>query len=288
MTNAKHPRILLLLAVIVAVALAAIAITSLFTREVLAQTASSTGPQRMAVPSYFYPGSLWTQMEQANPTVGTAVINPNSGSGDTINQDYVNQVKKSQEAGLTVLGYVHTSYGARDATIVKNEIDRYYEWYKVDGIFLDEAEYRDCSDETYYKYIFDYVRSKDSANSTVLAGEGPTSRKNHVVQNPGTQTQECYMKSADIMLNFEGTYNTYSSSYSAPNPNWLPNYDAKRFWHLIYSTPNTKAIEKAVKLSKTRNAGWVYVTPDALPNPWDTLPQGTYWNKELSALKAAA
>lgn len=286
MSKAKYSRTLLLLEVgTVAVALAAIAITSLFPREGLSQTASSTGPQRMAVPSYFYPGSLWTQMEQANPTVGTAVINPNSGPGDTINQAYVDQVKKSQEAGLTVLGYVHTSYGARDATIVKNEIDRYYEWYKVDGIFLDEAEHRDCSDETYYKDIFDYVVSKDSANSTVLAGEGPTSRKNHVVQNPGTQTQECYMKSADLIVNFEGTYNTYSSSYSAPS--WVLNYDARRFWHLIYSTPNTRAMDKVVNLSKKRNAGWVYVTPDALPNPWDTLPQGTYWNKELTALKAA-
>ena len=35
-------------------------------------------------------------------------------------------------------------------------------------------------------------------------------------------------------------------------------------------------------LSRQRNAGYVYVTPDDLPNPWDTLPSGSYWTHELS------
>jgi hypothetical protein len=28
----------------------------------------------------------------------------------------------------------------------------------------------------------------------------------------------------------------------------------------------------------------VYVTPDTLPNPYDTLPTGSYWSGELSAI----
>jgi hypothetical protein len=38
----------------------------------------------------------------------------------------------------------------------------------------------------------------------------------------------------------------------------------------------------AVVLSQSRGAGWVYVTPDGLPNPWDTLPSGSYWTNELA------
>jgi len=41
-----------------------------------------------------------------------------------------------------------------------------------------------------------------------------------------------------------------------------------------------------VQLSKERRAGWVYVTPDNLPNPWDTLPTGSYWSGELAAATA--
>lgn len=34
-------------------------------------------------------------------------------------------------------------------------------------------------------------------------------------------------------------------------------------------------------LAKKRNAGYVYVTNDDLPNPWDTLPPSGYWEDEL-------
>jgi hypothetical protein len=35
--------------------------------------------------------------------------------------------------------------------------------------------------------------------------------------------------------------------------------------------------------SKTLNAGNMYVTDDVLPNPWDTLPAGTYWTNSIAA-----
>jgi hypothetical protein len=99
-----------------------------------AATASASGAaaddppnaQRIAIPSYFYPGPLWTQMADAVPQVGLAIINPNSGPGGAANPDYASQVVHSRAAGLTVIGYVHTSYGARSAGEVQSEIDAYY------------------------------------------------------------------------------------------------------------------------------------------------------------------
>jgi hypothetical protein len=38
----------------------------------------------------------------------------------------------------------------------------------------------------------------------------------------------------------------------------------------------------AVQLSNQRGAGYVYVTPDTLPNPCDMLPTGAYWSSELA------
>jgi hypothetical protein len=36
----------------------------------------------------------------------------------------------------------------------------------------------------------------------------------------------------------------------------------------------------AIARSKERGAGYVYVTPGALPNPWNQLPGHGYWPAE--------
>ena len=232
----------------------------------LSVTANTT--QSIAIPSYFYPGSLWTQMEQAHPPVQLAIINPHSGPGNASKQDYINQVQHSRSAGLLVLGYVHTSWGTRSADEVRAEIDEYYSWYHVNGIFFDEAS-TDCAKVTpYYGPLNNYVKAKDSQALTVI--------------NPGTATNECYMSAADVVVTFEGSYSKYRSGYSAPS--WMASYPTSRFWHLIYATSTNKKMRKAIELSKQRGAGWVYVTPDGGANPWDTLPAGSYWKRELSAV----
>jgi hypothetical protein len=53
---------------------------------------------------------------------------------------------------------------------------------------------------------------------------------------------------------------------------------------VIYATSTTSAMSTAVRLSRARNAGYVYVTPDTLPNPYDTLPTGSYWSSELATI----
>jgi hypothetical protein len=42
----------------------------------------------------------------------------------------------------------------------------------------------------------------------------------------------------------------------------------------------------AITLSKQRRAGFVYVTPDALSNPYDTLPSDPYWSVELTSIRS--
>ncbi len=226
----------------------------------------------IAVPSYFGPGPLWTRMEQACPGVGMAIINPASGPGFARDPGYADQVKNSQSAGLTVLGYVHTGYSTRVASAVRADVDAYYLWYGVDGIFFDEASTERSYASSYYAALYDHVQAKIGKALTVL--------------NPGTQTHECYMAVADTIVTFEGPYSTYAGRY--PIPSWVGDYPAKRFWHLVYAAPGVRRMEKAVRLSVKRGAGWVYVTPYDLPNPWNSLPPGPYWRNELSAVEAAA
>lgn len=247
-------------------AAASVGIALLFVPSLIAgATAGAAAAQSMAVPAYFYPGSYWNQMDQAQPHPQVAVMNPASGPGSARDPQYVSAVRAAHAAGITVVGYVYTSYARRALAAVKSDIDAYYRWYGVDGIFLDEAR-TDCGSEPYYAKLNSYVKGKGGIARTIL--------------NPGTQTNECYVAAADILLTFEGSDSQYVNSYSAPA--WVARYSPSHFWHVIYATPTLSAMAQAVQLSKARGAGYVYVTPATLPNPYGGLPTGLYWSSELT------
>jgi len=229
--------------------------------------AASAGAQSMAVPAYFYPGSYWTQMDQSSSRLAIAVMNPNSGPGNSPDPNYVSAVHAAQAAGITVVGYVYTNYGSRSLSAVESDVTSYYTWYGVNGIFFDQAS-TSCDYSSYYAALNSFVKAKGGTARTIL--------------NPGTQTSQCYVPDADILLTFEGSDRTYVNSYSAPS--WVAQYSASHFWHIVYATPSASAMTQAVSMSKQRRAGYVYVTPDTLPNPYDTLPTGLYWNGELSGI----
>ena len=233
---------------------------------VLGAAAGSAAAQSIAVPAYFYPGGspdYWTQLGQAGPGA-LAVMNPDSGPGSAPDPNYVSAVEAAEAAGITVVGYVYTSYGSRSLRAVESDVNKYYNWYPVQGIFFDEAS-TSCSQEPYYAQLNSFVKAKGGVARTVL--------------NPGTQTNQCYASAADTLLTFEGSDSEYVNSYSAPS--WVSSYPASRFWHVIYGTSTTSAMATAVQLSKARNAGYVYVTSASLPNPYDVLPT-LYWSSELA------
>ena len=219
--------------------------------------------QKMFIPAYFYPGPLWDQAKAGAPTVGTMIMNPASGPGASSNPDYVAAVNKAQAARIKVIGYAHTSYGARAATEVKAEIDAYKAWYGVSGIFLDEVS-SDAALIPYYQDLADYIRATPGT---------------FVALNPGTIPAQGYMSVGDTVVVFEGTYNTYKN-WSAPA--WAGQYPASKFVHLVYATSGNTQMKNAINWSRNRFGGNVYVTHDVLPNPWDLLP--SYWSSELTQI----
>jgi hypothetical protein len=216
------------------------------------------------VPAYFDPGSGWIRLEHSTPAVRLVVMNPDSGPGGSLDPGYVSAVRAAQAAGITVVGYVYTDYGARSLDVVESDVAAYYRWYGVNGIFFDEAS-DSCSKEPYYATLDAYVHAEGAAQTTIL--------------NPGTATGQCYLAAADILLTFEGSYHQYVHSYSAPA--WVARYPSSRFWHVIYDAPNAKALARTVKLGRQRGAGLVYVTSQRLPNPYGELPALVYWHDEL-------
>jgi len=259
------------------------------------QADAAAGVQHLAVPAYFDPSGsgsgFWTQIDQAGSGVGIAVANPSNGPGSAAQSGYASAVHAAAAAGVKVLGYVDTGYfGTTGRTTrggqttaaawtaqINADVADWYAWYGssgLAGIFFDDA-LGDCG--------------TGNAHVNLYTGINSTTKQAHpgafTVDNPGSPAESCYASAADVLVMFENTYSAYVS-WTAPA--WELNYaDPGKFWHLVYGTAAQGDMDNAVALSKQRNAGYVYVTPDSLPNPWDTLPTGAYWSDELAKAGAA-
>ena len=243
--------------------------------------------QKVAVPAYFWPDAkgvgYWKEIEQG-ANVGIAIANPNSGPGTAVVPEYSKVIKAAANAGRKVIGYVDTGYfglndnrktrngdGSTSAWTqqIKSDIDKFYSFYpEIKGIFLDDG-LNQCGannvNVNLYKVIHDYIKQKHPGHLVVI--------------NPGTNADQCYLSAADVLVIFEHDYQAYLN-YKAPT--WSTAATSGRVWHLIYNVATQAQMEHAIELSKQRNAGYVYVTDDNLPNPWDTLPPVAYWKDELN------
>jgi hypothetical protein len=239
--------------------------------------------QKLAIPAYFDPGGAsnpWTKLEGAGSlggTVAIAVMNPDDGPGARLQTSYAKEVARAQGKHVKVLGYVHAQrpdphhpgqFVPRPLAELYVEIDRYYCWYAVDGIFIDEVEALPTSKQLdYYRALHDNMAAH---------------AHHFVVFNPGTNTDERYLELCDVIITFEDTF----AEYGRWQPSgWEVKYAPTRFWHLVHTTAE-RDLPAALSRSKKFRVGYVYVTPDRLDNPWDSLPPDAYWKKELRAAKA--
>ena len=229
--------------------------------------------EMIAVPSYSNPGdATWNAEEAQSQKVKIMIINLNNGDDTTFHRYVLTAVQQAQAAGIRVLSYTYTRYGKRNPLTVIKKINAAAKNYGIDGIFFEEAP-TSCKASTrfhrtthqYYKKLTDIVHNWGSL----------------AVLNPGTQPPtKCWMDIADILLDAEddGLANYKNGYVDYP---WIHNYAPNRFWHVIYGVISTSDMKKAVDLSKSRNAGYVYVTSDGADgNPHDDLP--TYWLTEVS------
>jgi len=216
-------------------------------------------------PGYVYPTStLWTTFlnkAKANPTKKFLIaINPSSGVGSAKDTNYVNGITLLRTApNILIIGYVYTSYGARSDAAIKDEIDKYKLWYGIDGIFFDEMS-NTAGKEQYYKDKTTYIHS---IGMKLVMG------------NPGTDTSSSYVGTVDNIIIYERAN--------------LPSVDLVKGWHLNYDKKNFAIIPYAVTTLTQQQVkdfvpyvGWIYVTNDGLPNPWDSL--STHTDTILSAL----
>lgn len=145
---------------------------------------------KLLVPLYIYPtrdGKLareWQQMKEAReagvPVV--AIANPGSGPGtDGDRSSYEMGMQALCDSGVEVIGYVASGYGKRDEEQVKQDIERYKEWYGrwLSGIFVDETAHvaDDISEGdrlmcARYKGYLQHAQKHIGESSTVVMNTG--------------------------------------------------------------------------------------------------------------------
>lgn len=219
---------------------------------------------RIAVPAYVNPEdtAYWQSLIDAVPKVRDVIVNPGSGPGTAVSQPYVQLVKTLRDAGIEVLGYVHTEYGARDPALVNGEVARWREWYGVDDIFFDEASADAEGVAAYSAYA-----------ATVHDGGGT------VVLNPGLIPDRAYFEFADAIVTFEDPFGSYLNSKEPPE--WLRSQTRTEVWHILSGAPQNR-LGEVVDRAREHGVDHIYITDDAEPNPYDTLP--SYWAGKLDVI----
>lgn len=198
------------------------------------------------VPAYFCPaddGVTYRQtLAEAAPDVAiTAILNPDSGPGAALDSDYAAVANAFQAADGRLMGFVRTGYGARSEVLAKAEIDPCYAQYAADGIFLDEVS-----------NLAQHLGCYQSPHACIKGGF----ERNHIVANPGMQTPEAWLATADVLVTLESP----AAEYAGYQP------DARTATRAVIDT------------ARAHNVGHVYVTDDRGDNPRDTL--AWYWAAE--------
>ncbi len=227
----------------------------------------------LLIPLYIYPENVhtndsWNRVMDLKRTYAEVpfwvIVNPASGPGNAVDANYTKGIDRLIGAGCVVLGYVSTSYGKRDASMVQEDLATWRKLYpRVHGVFFDEMVYDDKASGVDHQ-----VRLNEMAH---VMGYWPT------VGNPGTDTPGRYFadNAADVIVIHEAKewpteqklHGNYFGGYS----------DYPPFTRATLMYGQNKLDAKTVQAT-IRHARWIYVTQDtyfpndaANPNPWDEL-----------------
>ena len=227
----------------------------------------------LLIPLYLYPENIHTNavynrlmsLKRKYETVPFwVIVNPDSGPGTGVDENYDKAIDRLRGAGCQVLGYVSTRYGQRTVAQVREDLSRWQRMYPaVQGIFFDEMKYEDKEAASDHQVTLNKA-ARDM-------GYWPT------VANPGAETPERFFAEdcADVIIIHEGAawppearlHGDYFGGYS-DYPPW------KR---AILLHSQTEFQPQQLEMAR-RYVRWIYVTDDpyrendpAAANPWDSL-----------------
>lgn len=255
------------------VGLAILALASATSRPARADGPPPDPRVRLLVPAYFYPSGdglqSWRRLiDSASRAPIVAIVNPDSGPGKRVDENYNALFRLARPSKLTPIGYVTLSYGKRPLSAVRADVDSWLHFYPdVRGIFFDEQP----SQPELAGFALDafaYARSK--IDRALL------------VTNPGTRCAREYLAARDAPVACLFEHETGFDQYALPD--WAEGLGDDRFAVLLYRVKSPAAMRQAVAEAVRKRSGYLYVTDaDDAPTPWDRLP--SYWEDELRALE---
>ncbi|MFD7340368.1 spherulation-specific family 4 protein [Streptomyces violascens] len=196
---------------------------------------------KLLVPYYEHPAEqpeAWDALIAAAPSLYGVVLNPASGAGSSADAAFAEVADRLRSAGVRVLGYVDTAYGARQPQDVVREAARHRAWYGVHGLFLDQA----ATSALQLPYYADLRAALAATYDTYVT----------LVLNHGAVPHPGYARIADLLVTFEGPWSAYPPA-GPTGPDTC---------HLVYGAPPDAVAQAPVHC----------LVPGQLPHPWGTLP----------------
>jgi hypothetical protein len=262
--------------IIAALAALAVASSTVVAGSHTAAVAQSRPAISLAVPAYFNDDATWDRVFNT-PEVKYVVGHPETpGAGKpyVANKDLVAHLTQAKAKGITTLVYVTAGYDKVGWEVVADRIDSALAAYpNADGVFVDEINYNQCD-----KYT--------SLSKGVGAAKGIRARQPNklIVLNPGAPMLNCYDGLADGYLNLERAQADVPAweanvnlAANAPYYAWMFTEATRpKIWQMVHSVSPSQ-IPAAVDGALSRNASVLFVTPDVMPNPYDSLPDDAAW-----------
>ena len=207
----------------------------------------------LIIPLYFYPDSSWStiiQLRNTYPAVPiTVVLNPGDGPGVHKDPNYATWIANLQAAGVTVLGYVYTSFASRSVTSAESDISTWKLMYSVNGVFLDQMSNK-LGQESYYSTLTSYAHSDGLAT---------------VMGNPGCSVPSTYLGTVDVILTYENAgIPSVSTLYNYTAAGTRSDYATVSYGVSSLSTANVYLLANYVSD--------IYLTSGSMPAPYSSLP----------------
>ena len=190
------------------------------------------------IPLYSYPVGTYEREWQRLYNLRTVndvfvIVNVSNGPGVYTDPNFLNAITTLKSRGFKVIGYVLTFYGSRSLEDVKNDMDKWLNFYgseRIDGFFIDEVG----GNYYYYREVFQHARSRNKL----------------VILNPGTNINASFFTIADKIVVFESPLRSFEDfrydDYTELDP--------KRVCTIVYETPQDKVsyVENKAKQNNSR------------------------------------
>ena len=232
-------------------------------------------PSGMLIPAYWYPQSpqpgqpaRWDVLSDVGRTMmlgGLIVVaNHDGGHFTEVDSNYANSIAALRKICTPVLGYVHDCYNGTKtdgncinylAANVMGDVDRWFNTYNVDGIFIDQVGSREV-DEPRAESLVQQVRNRRSDAIVVL--------------NPGSIPSQTFMTRTDpaIVVIREAPIDDYGAFPPAGDKYaWLRNradgvyagIAARRLAIIAHTAPNQAHVDSLIAKAEQYQIRWVHV-----------------------------